>query len=199
MPAHGKQRVGAGQARMFRVVNEAKRRINEFAVPPMQRWHSGCLLIVIARHDMNVQKDRQPFGPALEVVLVSASGGQRRMQKIAENDQPAGVDIRHQPAQPLTIGFVGARGDRHPVAAKVTALTEMSIGDDDGAATRPDQRPLRMEHQALTVDGHRHRLFPHRAIRSSLFASRSTRFCQDSVDSVCVCRRSAHNGKDNGV
>ena len=88
----------------------------------------------------------------MESVRLRGSVGKRRVQKIAENDEPTSAEVRHELSEPVPVSLVRSRGNSNPVPAKVTALAEMGVGDYHGMATRPNQGPFRMKHQRLALD-----------------------------------------------
>ncbi len=107
--------------------------------------------IVIAGHYMNFERHRELLGPMLKIVCLGSAGGNRRVQKIAEDDEPTSVESRHEPSEPAPVSLVRPRWNRNPVPAKVAALAKMGVGDYHGAATWPNQGPFWMKHQRLAV------------------------------------------------
>ena len=152
--AEGEQRAGIG-ADVIGIVNEPKRRIEQFPFPPMQSVAPGlaCARVVIARHDMN-HRGLQASGPRLEIERVSRSGCERGVQKVTQNDQPTRAGGQHQSIEPLAIGLIGPGRNRDSMASKMAGLAEVSVGDDDGAQARSYGRAVGMQPQDLALNLH---------------------------------------------
>src|ERR1700744_2806889 len=99
----------------------------------------------------------------------------------------------------MAIFVVRSRWNGDTVSPEEAALTEMRVRHDDRLTAWPEQRAPGMQHHLLIVYPQCDETWLHPAAFSNLRASRSIRPCQDSVDTICVCKRSAHSGNANGV
>src|SRR5690242_14078887 len=97
---------------------------------------------MISRDDINGQPGvRSP--PDGERVKKGIAAARRRVQEIAEHDEPRQLILLEQASEPLEVIDSRAARQGDPRTAKDIVLAEVRVRYDERAATRPDHRPLR--------------------------------------------------------
>ena len=94
-----------------------------------------------------------PFGlkHALWAAFKRRDAAGFRVQEVAEHDEARRAACRKKPRQPREIRRRRAARNRHAAGAKRRTLAEVHVGDEQRVLSRPAERALGVQHDALAA------------------------------------------------